>query len=403
MIECILLIFAIIVATRGNNIYDEYVYLDNNATTRPNRGAIEEFNKNMFLGNASVGYASKARKIIERTRSYILWCAGLDPDEYIVVLTSGASESINMFINTMMKYNPNYNIQTSSYEHATTMDCLKQYSAKYINPDVYGIINPHDFKYEPNLIVTLIMTHNEIGSTNNINKEDLPEGCIYHADVVQSFGKHPLVRADAYSISFHKLYGFPGSGALIIHKNLLPIFKTCPRICGHQNYKLRGGTENVAQIASIYGALKETFKNRVQKNIQLISKKEYIVRLLAQHYPFVDYAKYVINPVKYHRTLFEFTVINQHSINTIFLASVSIFPVCNKVLQTRLLTKKIIVGLGAACSEKNTVLDSVFAPPIIKQSIIRVSLGDYNTYADCRRFVNAYIAVLQEIWRDMLA
>lgn len=396
MVSCVCILLLMLIVATNYSVYDSYVYLDNNATTKPNKGAIVEFNKNMFLGNASAGYATRARDVIDRTRRYILWCAGLPPEDYIVILTSGASESINMFINTMMTHNPNSTIQTSSYEHATTIECLKQYGARYVSPDITGVVNPKDFKPAPNLIVTLIMTHNEIGSTNFINKEDLPD-CVYHADVVQSFGKHPLVRADAYSMSFHKLYGFPGSGALIIHKSLFSIFKMCPRICGHQNYSLRGGTENVAQIASIYGALKETFRNRIQKNALLLNKKEYILNLLAAHYPFVEYWRYVAAPAKHRSTLFEFTVVNAHSVNTIFLSAISALPCCNRVIQSKLMAKKIIVGLGAACSEsarQSAVLDSIMAPPIVRQGIIRVSLGDYNTFADCRRFVSAYISVL---------
>lgn len=391
MLVYAILILVIALLTLNNNVYKSYVYLDNNATTKPNNSAIFEFNKCLFLGNASAHYGHKARRIIERTRNTILKCAELDPKEYIVILTSGASESINMFINTLMLDDPNRRIQTSSYEHKTTMDCLEKYSSKttYISPNEYGEISSKSFTPMDNLVVTLIMAHNEYGSVNYIDKHDLPP-CIYHVDVVQGFGKYPLPRADAYTISFHKLNGFQGCGALIIHYSLYEIFKSRAQICGTQNYNTRGGTENIPLIASIHGALIEKFTDRSIKNTLLLDKKEYILNNLSRYYRIFDYrSEHVLGPV-------QLTVINLNSINTIYLCVlfVGIPQICGKYLCSKLYDDyKIIVSTGSACNTSN-INKHTFIPDILKISGIRISLGDDTRYSDCRKFVLAYSSIL---------
>lgn len=384
------------------NIYNSHIYLDNNATTQPSLECVFEFNKHIYHGNASALYGQNAKNILNRTRNKILECAQLDPSEYIVILTSGASESINVFINTLMKYNNAYNIITSSYEHTTTLDCVRQYkNVTYINPNPFGYLHPQSIPaFKTPCIVSLIMTHNEIGNTNYIHKQDLPlKDCIYHVDAVQSFGKYPLVTADAYTFSFHKLYGFPGIGALVIHKSLYPAFKAYPQICGHQNYNLRGGTENIALIASVYGALNQTFKNRLYKNIQLYCKKNYILAKLNEYYPVIDYGLYVAN--KGHKVTpykYEFTVINLNSINTLFLSTLNPY-VCKYKLQKALLKQNIIVGTGSACNSNgdNHVLKALDVPQLVKQGTLRISVGDNNTYRECKKFVIAFIKVLDTI------
>lgn len=399
MIIYSILIIIITIITFSDNIYSNYVYLDNNATTRPNNSAIWEFNKCIFMGNASAHYGRKSRAIVERTRQAILKCAELDSREYLVVLTSGASESINMFLNTLMSLNPDRKIQTSTYEHKTTLDCLSKYgnNTSYISPNVYGEISSSSFVPMNNLIVTLIMAHNEYGSVNLIDKSELPP-CIYHIDAVQGFGKYPLPKADAYSISFHKLNGFPGCGALILHRDLYEAFKMRAQICGTQNYYLRGGTENIPLIASIYGALSEKFTNRVTKNDAALAKKNYILSLLASKHPFFDYrrtdAKKISSPIA-------FTVVNYSSLNTIYLCAAfnneKVPPICGKYLCSRLYDDyKIIVSTGSACGSDVISINHLSIPEILKITALRISLDDTTTHSNCRTFVRGYLSIIYD-------
>jgi len=384
------------------SIFKSSIYLDNNATTKPCKAAIKAYNENIFLGNASSLYANENRKIIEKTKAKIIECTGLSSNEYSIIFTSCASESINIFFNTLYEHNNNYNVVTTTYEHPTTMICLEKFkNIQYLSPDVNGLINAGHIINKQPLIVNIMQTNNEIGSTNFINLSQLPLGSIYHVDIVQSLSKYPLPHAHAYSISLHKLQGFTSSGILIIHNSLLPIFHKHPQIAGHQNDKLRGGTENTALIASIYGALTETFHNRLNKNILLLDKKMYILNILSDKFMFSPYSKYYNLPDDIIGDIYplELVLISPlTSINTIFL---SIVPAGyrtfdNFQFQKKLLKKGIIISLGSVCNKtkESHVLRAIKAPRIIRNGVIRISLGDGNTYNDCYMFTEEFTKLL---------
>lgn len=396
MIVLILLIYYIIIRifTYNKNIYTSHIYLDYNATTPPATSAIVEYTKHVYCGNASGIYANKAREILYKTRNLILKCADLDPMEYFVIFTSGASESINSFINAIMLSDPEYHAQSSTYEHVTTLQCLNKYRERvtYVKPNRHGYVHASQFNdtTASKMLISLIMTHNELGITNFIDKCNLPPDCIYHVDAVQAFGKHPLVKADAYSISFHKIYGFPGIGALIVHNSLYSLLKQHPNICGHQNYNLRGGTENVALIASVYGALKYAFNRRPYKIIRMRDMISYILHRICEYgIPIIEYDRYLIDNRKQTTSNVELCVIARppNVVNTLALTAIN---KCRYRIQRYLLQKNIIVGTGSACGRSNT-LTSIDVPSILIPGMIRVSIGDSTTYQECNRFVSIYI------------
>src|SRR5205085_8590548 len=87
----------------------------------------------------------------------------------------------------------------------------------------------------------------------------------FHVDAVQTFGKYSFdpnnYNADAFSVSFHKMYGPPGIGLLVIRKSFMEGYKLRAQICGSQNDGLRGGTENVSLIYGSLVAMKLNFMN----------------------------------------------------------------------------------------------------------------------------------------------
>lgn len=390
-----------------NNIYDKYIYLDNNATTKPCEEAIKLYNENLFLGNASSLYATKCYDIINNVKDNILLYMGLSNFEYTVIFTSCASESINTFFNTMYQYNKNIPIVTSSYEHVTTMLSInkKFNNIIYVEPNIRGIITIENLndkikqcneKYNSQeIIVNIMQTNNELGSTNFIKKEQLVSRSriIYHSDIVQAFSKYPINKADIYSISFHKLYGMAGAGALVIRNNLLYIFLKYPQINGHQNNNLRGGTENIAMIASIGAALKSTFNDRINKNISLNYKKNIILINLSKNNNVIDYVKYYDSDIKEIMYPYEIIVFHTNSINTIYMFIIysdSVVDVSSIKMQKKLLDNGIIVSTGSACNKgkRSHVLSSVRVPESLAKCTLRISLGDYNTVDDCVTFCN---------------
>src|SRR5205814_4575848 len=87
---------------------DEFIYLDNNATTPLDPAVIEEMLP--FLtkcyGNPSSGYtfAAKARKAVELARERLAALLGCEPSE--IVFTSGGTESNNAVIHSALEFAP---------------------------------------------------------------------------------------------------------------------------------------------------------------------------------------------------------------------------------------------------------------------------------------------------------
>src|SRR5258708_33295135 len=79
---------------------DEFIYLDNNATTPLDPAVIEEMLPFLttYYGNPSSGYAfaAKARKAVDVARQQLAALLGCEPSE--IVFTSGGTESNNAVI-----------------------------------------------------------------------------------------------------------------------------------------------------------------------------------------------------------------------------------------------------------------------------------------------------------------
>src|SRR3989454_12663600 len=87
---------------------DEFIYLDNNATTPLDPAVIEEMMP--FLtkcyGNPSSGYtfAAKARKAVDLARERLAALLGCEPPE--IVFTSGGTESNSAVIGSALQSDP---------------------------------------------------------------------------------------------------------------------------------------------------------------------------------------------------------------------------------------------------------------------------------------------------------
>ena len=130
---------------------------------------------------------------------------------------------------------------------------------KKIKTNEYGECNVHEldsFSKENNVgLVSIMYVNNETGSENDvayIGDVCKKNGWIFHTDCVQAAGSHKInvndIGCNMLSISSHKIHGPKGIGALYVDPKLVK--KMLPIICGgsHQEFGLRGGTENVAGI-----------------------------------------------------------------------------------------------------------------------------------------------------------
>ena len=247
------------------------IYLDNSATTRPCRQAVEAANVMMLecWGNPSSTHAkgSQAAQKLKEARRIIASTLSAAPEE--IFFTSGGTEANNIAVFGAAAKNrrAGRRIVTSAIEHSSVMDSVAElekqgFEVIRLTPDAQGHIDPAAVASAVNadtILVTMMMVNNEIGSILPVEaavkaaRRNAPKA-IVHCDCVQAFGKLPIsvrrLGADMVTVSAHKIASPKGVGALYKRKGL-----TVPPLThgGHQEDSFRPGTEAAPLIAA-FGA-----------------------------------------------------------------------------------------------------------------------------------------------------
>ena len=272
----ILLIFVIRKCCYSN----EMINLDNNATTKPHKEVLTAMLLAADLGNASSFYAHDAKNILETLRCLILSSLMLDKKNYRCIITSGASESNNLILRGF-----NGPKIISAMEHKTSIECGEQLNAIFISGDPLDRDWISKIPRKTNsALLSVMAVNNETGNINPIfdiqrslnpvmqfqdsnfsniqnqlqfqnSKMIRQRNILIHTDIAQFYGKFDknnrehvdlINSADCFSISFHKIYGPVGVGALILPRSI----QLKPQITGTQNDGFRGGTENIMACAA---------------------------------------------------------------------------------------------------------------------------------------------------------
>lgn len=418
------------------------IYFDNNGTTLINETAKKEYIKWISCYNASTDskVAKPARLLLEKAKDTILAHCGVSSATHTAVFTSGATESNCLIIRSCVKaYKKKLNergsdllphIIISAMEHPSIITCVKDLveagdvESSQIQPTIYGNILPIDVEKEikPNTcLISIMYANNEVPVINNIreigeiaHKHRIP----LHTDCVQIFGKYKINikrdNIDALSSSAHKYYGPKGIGLLIVCNNLIEGYGLTGEINGTQQNGLRGGTENIAGIASMMVALKNAFIKRKEKNEKLYKLRVRLLEKLSKSYEFVDFSNYVYNDNENEKKDIELISLGPPEDkkgfilpNTILLAICKNRgrPFCNIDLKKYLDKKGIVISIGSACSTTSAkashVLNSIGATPVVKRGVIRISFGDNNTVKEvdkfCVELVNAIKAQCDDL------
>jgi cysteine desulfurase len=412
----------------GKKSCPDPIYFDNNATTLICPPAKKVHMEWLGCYNASSDskIAKPAKMLLEKASDYVLAHCNVSSATHTAIFTSGGTESNCFIIRSCIKAYKKKLIEknsplkphviTSSMEHHSIMECLKDLEdtgdieVTYVAPSIYGNILAEDVEKEikpgQTCLITIMFANNEVPVINNIeeigliaHKNRIP----LHSDCVQIFGKYKIDmikhNIDALSASAHKFYGPKGVGLLIINKTLIEGYGITAEINGSQQHHLRGGTENIAGIASLITALKWNFTNRKLKNQKLFKLREYALEKLAKTYymgNFLDYTSESADP----RPPVELVSLGPPEENKGFILPNTILlsiaknrgkPFCNIELKKFLDSKNCVVSIGSACltsSDKAShTLTAIGAPPVIKRGVIRISFGDYNVKAEIDKFI----------------
>ena len=269
------------------------IYLDNSATTKPCRDAVEAMTAAMMEGwgnpSALYGFGIETAHALRDARRKVAAALGAEPDR--VFFTSGGTEADNWAIySTVKRYGKRgKHIITTAIEHHAVLNCMKDLESKgfevtYLQPDDKGNITAANLKAalrKDTILVSIMMVNNEAGSVMPIAQmaklvHKLCPDAVFLTDAVQGFLKIPFqaktLGADLISISSHKVHGPKGCGALYIS----PRLKSFPALLlgGGQEAGYRSGTEGTPAIFSFAAAceaVSATFREDLAHEKELLA------------------------------------------------------------------------------------------------------------------------------------
>ena len=269
------------------------IYLDNSATTKPCKEAVEAMTNALTVGwanpSALYGFGIDAAHALRTARHQVAAAMGAEPDR--VFFTSGGTEADNWAIFGTVKRlgKRGKHIITTAIEHHAILNCMKDlesqgYEVTYLQPDSLGNISLADLKAalrKDTILVSVMMVNNEVGSVMPIAQmakltHKLCPDAYFHTDAVQGFLKIPFAAktlgADLISVSSHKIHGPKGAGALYIS----PRLRSFPPYLygGGQEGGFRSGTEATPAIfgfAAAAAAVAATFREDAAQEKQLLN------------------------------------------------------------------------------------------------------------------------------------
>ena len=245
---------------------DEFIYLDNNATTPLDPAVIEEMLPFLtrYYGNPSSGYAfaAKARKAVELARERLAALLRCEPSE--IIFTSGGTESDNAVIHSALQFEPRgKHLVISSVEHSAVLRPCQDLEKRGCHLTFLGVdrdgnvdVGQVEAAIRPETaLVSIMWANNETGvlfPVQRIAEICHRKGVLFHTDAVQVIGKIPIRLRDTavnfLSLSAHKFHGPKGVGALYVNRRT----RFTPLVAGGgQENGRRGGTENAAGIVGL--------------------------------------------------------------------------------------------------------------------------------------------------------
>lgn len=260
-------------------------YFDNSATTRVYDEVRDAVVNAMCCdyGNPAAKHMKgvEAERIIKDAKQAI--ADSLKVNEKEILFTSGGSESNNMALigTAFANKRRGKHLITTAIEHPSiynTMGFLEKegFEITFLPVDNYGRINLKELEeaIRPDtILVSVMFVNNEVGAVEPIEEigklihRKNPD-TYFHVDAIQAYGKYRIrpkkAEIDLLSVSAHKIHGPKGVGFLYINSRV----KINPLIFGGGQQKgMRSGTENVPGCAGLGAAVKKTYGENFDSDI----------------------------------------------------------------------------------------------------------------------------------------
>jgi len=375
------------------------IYLDNSATTKPCREAVDAMMAAMTEGwgnpSALYQFGIDAAHAMRTARTKVAAALGAEPDR--VFFTSGGTEADNWAVFGTIKRlgKRGKHIITTAIEHHAILNCMKDLEAQgfdvtYLQPDELGRITLDSLKSalrKDTILVSIMMVNNETGAVMPISQmakltHRVCPDAFFHTDAVQGFLKVPFTAkalgADLISISSHKVHGPKGAGALYIS----PRLRSFPALLlgGGQEHNFRSGTEATPAIfgfAAACAAVSATFRED-------IAKEKAMLEALVEKISAMDGV--LIN--------------GTHEAPHILSLSIPGVPTQNSI--NILQDAGICVSAGSACAKghRSHVMEAMNLPPEVIDGSFRVSICRDTTEADLSALMQGISSILAWKSRD---
>ena len=385
------------------------VYMDNAATTKTSKAAIEAmmpFFDEIYANPSSLHTPGQraAEKLFE-ARAEIAACLGARPDE--IYFTSGGSESDNQALRSAAFYGAKKgkkHIISTTVEHHAVLHTLKKlesegYEVTLLHTDEFGGVTAEQVEkaIRPDTcFVTVMYANNEIGTINPIR--EIGEVCrnkkvVFHTDAVQAVGHIPvnveLDNIDMLSLSAHKFHGPKGVGVLYVKKGV-PLASLIEG--GAQERGKRAGTENLAGIWGMTVAL----KNAVERLPENMKRIERLRNRLIDGLSVIPHS--ILNGSRGHRL--------PGNVNFIFEG------IEGESMLLLLDEKGVCASSGSACTsgslDPSHVLLAIGRPHEIAHGSLRLTLSEETTDEEVDYVLSVlppiveYLRNMSPLWRDKI-
>lgn len=403
----------------------DWIYLDNNATTRPLPevvDAVTHAQQELWANPSSVHrFGQMVRQKVELARAEVAGLIGASPRE--VVFTSGGTESNNLALKGLWRKGWKNVLITTKTEHAAVREPAlhllnHDVEVRYADVDESGTLDVSCLQklldrcissYEQALfpgmavVVSVQWANNETGVIQPVERvaaavEEARQICkdmsiksliAFHTDGTQAVGKLPVdvgsAGCDMMTFSGHKFHGPKGVGGLYLKRH---VRLQTQQLGGPQEQERRGGTEPVPGILGMGVAASEA-----QKTVEFASKiecfrsfRDGFERVLAEKAP-------------------SRVVHGAHQPRLWNTSSVSFPSLGAEAILVGLSERGVCASAGAACSsgslEPSPVLLAMGMDEAEAHGTVRFSTSRFTTEAELAEAGRAVVEVVERLGKVM--
>lgn len=365
------------------------IYLDHAAATPLDQRVFEAmrpyFTDQFYNPSAAYTLARRAKADHNQARHRLAMVIGAKESE--IILTAGATESINLAIHGVMA-SADGNVVVGATEHASVLAAAEPFNCRVAPVDKFGLIELDQLEKQVDdqtRLISVSMADNELGAIQPVKhvaelvrriradraKRGNETPLYLHSDGSQAAGQLDVnvarLGVDLLTLNAAKCYGPKQTGLLFVRSGLVlsPLIRG-----GGQERGLRSGTENVAGAVGFATSLELAEKRRHQAVKELAEGRQLLAATLIDR---VDGLEVDGHPKKHLPGLLHISLPGLDAERVVFALD----------------NQGVMVATGAACAAnkgtRSNVLQAIGMSPAQADGSLRLSLGRSNSRAQLEK------------------